>query len=255
MPLKDHPLKPSLREKFSSIIWKVELDEDQNLIAIETRDKNSHSAAFSSFDYSDGTCYFKEQTTENSWWWGLDRIHQGTVFLHGYKNEGSPEHSGIIAWDAKSGENKWHRFNYALDTISDQGVIVYNPLIQSSKPELLSPETGELLALMPGNRSYRRHIEFPDPYRDLALPDFIPANAVEPFLHLNYNGKDCWAFHIKTAEGFTQRLIITDKKEIILSDNLAEGIQKLNPEAFFIQKRYLFCIRNNNYEIASYLLS
>ena len=53
-------LQSSLREKFSSVIWKVELDESEDLVAIETRDKNTHSAAFSSFNYADGTCYFKE---------------------------------------------------------------------------------------------------------------------------------------------------------------------------------------------------
>lgn len=53
---------------------------------------------------------------------------------------------------------------------------------------------------------------------------------------------------------FIQKLVITENKEVILSNNFATGIQKLNPEAFFIHKSHLFCIRDNNYEIVSYSL-
>ncbi|HCN83600.1 MAG TPA: hypothetical protein DIT07_08255 [Sphingobacteriaceae bacterium] len=256
MQTLNQQLKPGLSEKFNSIIWKIEIDEGQELIAIETRDKNAHSAAFSSFNYVTGKCYLKEQNTENSWWWGLDRAYNGLLYLHGYKSESSPEHSGIIAWDAKTGKIKWQRFNYALDNISDQGLIVYNPSIQSAKPELISPETGTIKEIIAENALIQRHILFPEAYNNLLpLPDFIPSNAVEPFLYLDYHGKKCWSFHVKTEDGFTQKLIIAENDEIILSDNLATGIQKLNPEAFFMQKSYLFCIRNNNYEITSYLLS
>ncbi len=177
--------------------------------------------------------------------------------MHGYKNESSPEHSGIITWDAKTGETKWQRFNYALDTVSSRGLIVYNPSVQPLRPELISPETGETIqVLVTETAPLQRDIIFPEIYsKTLSLPDFIPPNAVEPFLHLKYDDKNCWAFHEKTEQGFTQKLIITQNDEIILTDNLAAGIQKLNPEAFFMQKSYLFCIRNNNYEITSYLLS
>lgn len=255
MPLSNHPLKASLSEKFNSIIWKIEIDENQGILAVETRDKDSHSAAFSSLNYKTGECYFKEQSTENSWWWGLDRAHAGLIYLHGYKSEGSPEHTGIIAWDAKTGTLNWQRFNYALHTITDQGLIVYNPAIQSARPELISPETGETIqAAVSANAAADRHLVFPKVYSS-PLPDFIPGNAVEPVLYLEHEGKSCWSFHVKDETGFTQKLIIAVNEEIILSDNLAAGIQKLNPEAFFMQKSYLFCIRNNNYEIASYLLS
>jgi hypothetical protein len=257
MQLSNHQLKPSLSEKFSSIIWKIEIDEDQEILAIETRDKDSHSATFSSLNYATGECYFKEQSTENSWWWGLDRAHKGLIYLHGYKSEGSPEHTGIIAWDAITGDVRWQRFNYALHTISEQGLIVYNPAIQSAKPEIISPETGEAIrAASSENIAIDRQIFFPEVYTDISLlPDFIPENAVEPFLKMDYQGKTCWAFHVKTENKFRQQLVITENDEIILSDILAIGIQKLNPEAFFMQKSYLFCIRNNNYEITSYSLS
>lgn len=257
MQISYQQLKPSLSEKFSSIIWKIEIDVDQELLVVETRDKNAHSAAFSSFNYATGECYLKEQSTENSWWWGLDRAYKGLIYLHGYKNENSPEHRGIIAWDAKTGETKWQRFNYALGTVSRQGLIVYNPSVQPLRPELISPETGETMKeQMAETDPLQRDILFPEIYdKLLPLPDFIPANAVEPFLHLDYIDKSCWAFHVKTEKGFTQKLLITQNNEIILTDNLAIDIPKLNPEAFFMQKSYLFCIRNNNYEIASYLLS
>lgn len=257
MQRSNQQLKPGLSEKFNSIIWKIEIDPDQELLAVETRDKSAHSATFSTFNYATGKCYLKEQSTENSWWWGLDRAHKGLIYLHGYKNESSPEHSGIIAWDAKTGETKWQRFNYALDTVSNQGLIIYNPSVQPQRQELISPETGETIkGPVTETTPIQRNILFPGIYdKTLPLPEFIPANAVEPFLHFKYYDKSCWAFHVKTEQGFTQKLIITQNDEIILTDNLATGIQKLNPEAFFMHKSYLFCIRNNNYEIASYLLS
>jgi hypothetical protein len=248
-------LKPALSEKFSAIIWKIEVDEAEAIIAIETRDRNSHSAAFSALNYKSGKCYFKEKSIENSWWWGLDKVHKGVVYLHGYKNESSPEHRGIIAWDALTGKTKWERFDYALDSVSDQGVLVYNPMIQPSKPELISAETGQTVKEKISANSVIIPILFPKIYNDLlSLPDFIPEDVVKPIVHLAYKEVVCWSFHVKTNDGFAQNLIVTRNKEIILSDNLATGIQKLNPEAFFIHKSYLFYVRNNNYELVSYLL-
>lgn len=255
MPGFQDKLRPSLNAKFRAVIWKIEVDETEPVIALETRDKEGRTAAFSTFNYESGQCYFRDKSLEDSWLWSLDKVHQHSLYLHGYKTESSPEHRGIIALDVKTGEIKWQRFDYALRYISDQGLVVCNSLIELPEPQVISPETGQLINdILPGT-GIKQHISFPEIYNDLlSLPGFIPENAVGPLLHLKHKDKNCWSFHIKNSEGYIQKLIISRNNEIILSDNLASGIQKLNPEAFFIHKSSLFFIRGNNCEIVSYLL-
>ena len=245
----------SLDQRFNSLIWKIEIDEENELIAIETRSAEKRSATFSVYNFLSGHCYFKEKSTENSWWWSLDRIHKGFMYLHGYKNEKSPERRGIIAWNAKTGEMAWQHFNYSLDKISAEGLIAHNTLIQPAREELLAPESGEIIRKnLEGYSELNRDIRFPEVYLSPSKPEFIAENLAGPIFYLEISEKTAWSFHVKTDEKFTQKLIVTENNSIILDKNLAEKIPKLNPEAFFMHKNYLFCIRDNNYIMTAYSL-
>ena len=50
-----------------------------------------------------------------------------------------------------------------------------------------------------------------------------------------------------------QRLIVYQQNSIFPDDIMSCGIQKLQPEAFFIKNNLLFYIRNKN-ELVSYLV-
>ena len=248
-------LKPSLSETFKGIIWKVETDDKKSIVAIESRDLANRITHFSAFDYENGTCFFKEITVEDGWFWSLDRVHSGIIFLHGYVNESNPEHKGIIAINDE-GEIAWQQFHNTLAEVTDKGLVVYNPKIQPKMASLISPLNGEVLSA--------RVMEFTPVERQIDLPDsldspeilqhLLPENLIGTVYHSSVNDKHIVVFHTKSGDLHNQQLIVVQQENILLEDYLATDIQKLNPEAFFIERGHLFYIRNDKREFVSYLV-
>jgi len=249
-----YTLKPSLTEKFEGIIWKIETDDKEPVIAIETRNIADRKTYYSAFNYLTGNCLFKEITVDDSWIWGLDRVHNGFVFLHSYINDNSPEHAGIIALNT-SGKIAWSHFNKTLEDITEQGLLVYNPKIQPKIFNVISADNGQTLAGDTSSAPLFQEVIIPDMKIDPA--DFgyvLPNNISVPFFYKHYNHKDILVYHTQTQNLFTQQLIVCQAESILFKDILAVDIQKMNPEAFFIQRNHLFYIRNNKQEFVSYLV-
>lgn len=251
-----YTLKPTLCKKFSGIIWRIETDVAHDQIAIETRYPNSKDVFFSVLNFKTGELFLDEIRTENDWWWNMDRLHQNTLLLHGYVSSNSPEHKGICAIDVTNGSTRWQNFSLALEGTSREGLIVYNPSMQPKKLQLVSLESGVVIKdSATGYTPLSRDIIFPGFFSDPALlPSFIPKNIASPVSYIKYNDKECWSFHTEKQGLYTEWLMISKEGEVVLSDILSSGIQKMNPEAFFIEKNHLFCIRSDQREIVSYLL-
>jgi len=250
-----YTLKPSLSETFKSIIWKIETDDTESVIAIETRNSSDRISHYSAYNYSTGECLFKEVTVEDSWHWGLDRVHQGIVFLHSYVHESHPEHKGIIALNNK-GNIAWQQFNKTLYDVTDEGLMIYNPKIQPKSFELIAAADGSKIS---GNTKeftpVQRNIVVPDILSDSALvKNLLPENVVEPIFYKKFNDKVILVYHVRNKNLFSQQLAVYQDGNLVLRDNLASDIQKLNPEAFFIERNHMFCIRSNKQQFVSYLV-
>lgn len=246
---------PTLSEMFKGIIWRVETDDHSTIVAIESRDVSNRTTYFSAFDYVSGEAFFKEITVQEGWFWSLDRVHSGMIYLHSYVNESSPEHKGIIALNS-SGEIAWQHFHKTLHEISDSGLIVYNPKIQPKIFELISAETGEVLSTkISGDTPLQRDIVIPEILEDSRqFSHLLPGNTYGPVFYLEINRKIILAFHTQKENFYTQQLAVYQDGTPLMQDILAADIQKLNPEAFFIQHNHLFYIRGNKQEFVSYLV-
>jgi hypothetical protein len=141
-------LKATITKSFKDRIWKVDLDSQNPIIAIETRAVEDHKTYFSAFNYATGETLYKEITVPDSWHWSLDKVHKGTIFLHSYVHDGSPEHKGIIAI-ATSGEIIWQHYHLTLHAVTNAGLLAYNPKVQPKMLQLLSAQTGEVINTNP----------------------------------------------------------------------------------------------------------
>ncbi len=248
-------IKPSLNEKFEGIIWKIEIDDKFPVVAIESRQADRHNTSFSAFNFETGECLFKEITVEDSWKWSLDRVSNNLVFIHSYLSEETPEHQGIIALDQR-GTIKWQQHNKALHTIAEEGLIITDPKVQGKWFDILNAENGVLLKSFASNYTpVPRDIIVPDFIYDKALlPIPLPENTIGEIAFKAHNNKIIACYHVANGNSFTQKLLISQKDELLLEDNLAHNILKRNPEAFFISHNHLFCIRDEKREIVSYLV-
>jgi|GEM_PF-651977 len=251
-----YTLKPALQANFKGIIWKVETDPGNCIIAIETRDPKNRTASYSAFNFETGATLFKDVTVQDSWHWGLDRACHNFVYLHSYINEKTPEHKAIIALDT-SGNIAWQIYNRTLDSAIADGLVVYNPAVQQKHYELLNPASGITEKSNINNFvPLGRNIYFPeitsDPYLLRRIEDM--GILVGPVSYLIHNSKECVSFHAAKNSILSQYLLILSKGNVIHEEILEHNIQKLNPEPFYIEQDHLFCIRNNKAEIVAYLV-
>ncbi|PRY52408.1 uncharacterized protein DUF4905 [Arcticibacter pallidicorallinus] len=251
-----YTLKPSLEANFEGIIWKVETDPINGIIAVETRNPEDRTAGFSAFNFKTGVTLFRDVSVQDSWHWGLDKVCHNFVYLHSYVNEKTPEHKSIIALNT-AGSIAWQIFNRTLDTATAEGLVVYNPSVQQKQYELLNPASGVTESFRISNFvPLERNIYFPE---IISPMDLLPAieelkTLVGPVSYLAHNGKKCISFHAAPDSVLSQYLLIISDGNIMHKEILEHNIQKINPEPFYIEQGHLFCVRNNKAEIVSYLV-
>ncbi|WP_069657813.1 DUF4905 domain-containing protein [Arcticibacter eurypsychrophilus] len=250
-----YTLKPSLQEKFKGIIWKIETNNTNGVIAIETRSSDNKEAFYSAFNFITGEKLFKEITVEDSWHWGLDKAFNDFVYLNGYVSEKSPEHKGVIALNHQ-GTIAWAAYNKTLETVAEEGLILYNPTFQQKELELADAATGKIMQNKVSHYTQlNRKIYFPEALEDILLfPDEIGSTLVGPVSYLSYKEKDCYSYHSQNDLIISQYLLIKQDNKTLHKEILEDNISKLNPEPFFIEENHLFCIRNNKREIVAYFV-
>lgn len=248
-------MKLTLSAKFEGIIWKVETDYLHAIIAVETRDIANRKTYFSAFNYESGELLFKEISVEDSWFWTIDCVYDGVILLHSYVNEGSPERKGIVALNS-NGDIAWQFFHKTRLTVSSEGIIVYDSKIQPRRLELISAVDGtEIRSNLTDYQALERAILVPAQV-DISnnIRNLFPENIVGPIYHREVAGKDLFVFHTQHENLFNQQITVVQHGKVILTDIMAGNIQKLNPEAFFIQQNHLFFIKNEKRELVSYSL-
>lgn len=235
------------------MIWKFVTDEESGLIAVESRNAELKEAAFSVFNYRDGSTLIKEKKFEQSWRLTLCAIKNGCFYLTAFESDSSPVSKGVIAADAKTGNILWQQFNISFYDARQEGLRVYNPALQPRKLELIDFLSGnriktEQLTSVPAS------ILLPVIVDDSMLPgwlDHLPISGEVSYLV--HPHKTFLCFHENTANGMQLRLIAYQGDTIFLDDILLRDIQKLQLETFMVQQNHLFYIRNRN-EIVTYFV-
>lgn len=244
-------LVPSLSEKFSGLIWKIKVST-HGLIAIETRNTELKQVSFSSFNFITGQKNFKERSYEETWNLSLAFAGDENLVLNAYEHTQTPESKGILSVNAKDGSVIWQQFNISLNEVRCGGLQVYDPRMQPRKYYWIDHASAEIIsAPLPDTDS---GIIFPESDPDFIIPDFIKHGVLTGELSvLNYFDKVIISFHEIYGDQLKQRLVVCQGDKIIIDDILISGIQKLQPEAFFIQQNHLFYIRYKE-EIIAYLI-
>lgn len=241
-----------LSETFSGLVWKVMVHRS-GVLAVETRNTDLKQVSFSVFSYITGETYFKELTYEESWNLSLAFAGEENLILIGYKNAESPESKGVLSINNKDGSLFWQKFNISLNQIHDDALQIYDSRLQPKKYTWINHITAELVAAPSES----------DPYTDIIFPKVDPAFVIPAFVErgtlagelsiLYFSDKVFLSFHEEDKGYLKQRLVVYQDDKVLIDDILIAGIQKLQPEAFFIQRNHLFYIKGKE-EMVSYLV-
>lgn len=244
-------LQPVLSESFSGLVWKV-MVHTTGVIAVETRKKDPHEVSFSAFNYHTGESYFKEKVFEENWNLSLAFAGEQNIILIGYKNSGTPESTGVISLSLKDGSVLWQRYNISLNQVQENGLQVYDSRLHPKKFFWIDHLTSATISAPP--RADFKNIIFPEIDNSFAIPPFIQHGLIAGEISvLKYSGKVFLSFHEEEMGYYKQRIIVYQHDKVLIDDILISGIQKLQPEAFFIQLNHLFYISHKE-KIVSYLV-
>lgn len=241
-----------LSERFSGLVWKVMVHRS-GLLAVETRNTELKQVVFSVFNYITGRTYFKEKSFEEGWNLSLAFAGEENLILLGYKSAESPESKGVLSVNVKDGTLFWQKFNVSLNQIQEDALEVYDSRLLPKKYTWINHITAELIAA-PSEIKVSSEIIFPEADHTFQIPAFVEhGNLAGELLVLYFSNKVFLSFHEDDMGNLRQRLVVYQGNKVLIDDILIAGIQKLQPEAFFIQRNHLFYIRGK-VEMVSYLV-
>lgn len=243
-----------LSEKFEGMIWKIEINEKHDLIAIETRTLESRKALFSVLNYKTGEILLKEKALQESWNLNLAYIAEKNLIITALNQPGSPESKGIISVSIQDAKVLWEHYNLSLNLATNEGLQVYDPRINPRRYSWISHITGENIVKAGKTEHKNETLKHPEINNLFQYPDFILIEEIiGEVSKLIIRDLTIISFHEKVQNNIHQRLLVYQYDTILLDEILIRDIQKLQPESFFMQNNHLFYIRNKN-EIVSYLV-
>jgi hypothetical protein len=241
-------LQPYISQTFNSTVWRLQIDAQADLMAVELRSEKDKQTSFASLNLANGQVYFNNLVMPERWLTGIEVVYNGVLLLHYYKHEGGPEHKTIIAIDATTGAERWSNYSLAFDHITINGPVAYNTAIQPKKLLLIDELTGQSI------RPYDELLDKPLEQK-IVVPDMVPAEQIargtlpdEPYgnvvHYLNHNSYIIVSLHTLKNGLLQQHLYILKDAEVVYYDLLNQHIQKLQPEAFVLHKNALIYIKN-----------
>jgi hypothetical protein len=243
-------LRPIIDHKFSSPVWRMEIDSITDTLFTEIRDATNKTVHFSSVSLKNGQLYFDNLQSEERWLTGIEAAYDGVLLLHNYQSEAGPAHKGLAALDAFTGKTIWSNYNMAFDHLTINGPLMFDTRFQPPKLFLSDIQAGTVI------RNYEHlvdldltnYLEFPqNESSEIALSLHLPDHCAENTIHyLEYNNLRIVSLHSISAGVLQQYLYIVNGEEVIYQDLLNTDIQKLQPESFMMYKSKLIYLKNQS---------
>ncbi|MCP2045276.1 DUF4905 domain-containing protein [Pontibacter sp. HSC-36F09] len=247
-------------------MWRIRLDAPGGWLALEVRDADLLQARFYTLHLPAGQLQELKLPDPNTWWLGLEDVHEHVLYLHGYGDRKLGQHKGIRAFATDSGIALWQQPELAFYGIEEQGLLAYD----------ISQESGELLLLESGygktiqndisqkeaaDRVQRFHqirfgaVQYPHLYREGEtyfgqVRDFLAQELdCEPVSVLEYAETDTClvvSYYLKTGVNKLDNfLAIFDLNGFLhLNELLAGAIDGVGSDTFFIFMRSLYFVQN-----------
>lgn len=243
-------------KKFEGLVWKILISSDHRYVAIESRSSEDKTVTFSTIELESGKDLIHDLLLPETWNISMAYAANNCLILTLFDHSLLPERKGIISIDAIKGTVNWERFNLSLSHADEHGLIVYDPKIQPEKHYRIDHQTAEILNDSDADSNYANSIQFPELLSHYKLPKGISEELILGNRSvLQSEDLEIVSFHQKVADTIylEQRLLVYQGDKVFIDDILISGIQKYQPESFFICNNRLFYIRSKC-EIVSYLV-
>jgi len=156
--LKEKQLKPAWIFDAGTLIWRIFFTSN-NLLIGETRNPDKKSTSFFCIDLHSGKPLWQNIGFDESWWIGIETVHEKWLILHGYIRPDMPEHRGIRVIDIESGKLLWKNDTLSYWFIDHELLYAHKYLFEKHIACELDIITGEILHENSDNLDQLREIQ------------------------------------------------------------------------------------------------
>ncbi len=196
-----------------------------------------------------------------SWWSTLIHATPGVILTRSYGEEGSPEHSELIAFDANSGKRLWMRSGIILEEAGLSAISVRH----LDQTVLLNIHTGEEVNIEMENAIEEnkklllpfRYINDSTHFKTVSnyLLSTYAVQAMHVIEYLEYQGLIFISFYVQGEEHMNNRLlVIDDEGQEEFQVTLGENLKGISDNTFFLFNGNLIFVDNRN-QFFNYLIS
>lgn len=122
-------LKPQWTFSTHHILWRF-LVSDNGLILGEDRDTENKTVSFFCIDMNTGAVLWRDKTYGEAWWIGIEALLGDRLYLHGFAQPDMPDHHGLIALDARTGDEAWRNTEISFYAADAEHVVGYRDLFE-----------------------------------------------------------------------------------------------------------------------------
>ncbi|MBI5662398.1 MAG: DUF4905 domain-containing protein [Ignavibacterium album] len=234
------------------------LPTDSDKIVIEERDREKKEVFFSCLDIQTGKKIFTDLQFEEKYWIGIEKIYKDVIFFHKFERPDLPNHKGIVAFDIKSQTTLWENQNKFISAGDDKVVLISNDygitkliLVDYLSGEIITDGT-EFLELTSQKEDYTSYTYAnkvsQQEFNSLAHPDFkkrISEYVIKDYVNFVSRDKtSLFSFHHINSDGKFNNIFfaVDEDGTILLQETLNTGLEKIEPESFFIKNDLLFLL-------------
>lgn len=247
-------LKQVFAQKINGLIWRIQIQEENNYLAIESRNVDTKKVLFSVLNYETGRIFFKDEPFAEPMNTHLAFLSEDTLLLKLNEHVDSPESSGLISIELNTAKILWEKYNVNIQQVTDYGIQIFDTKISPRRYYWINHLNTSILPEPSQISLNSNSILFPEINNEYSFPNFIEHGTIEGGVaELKIDGFQIICFHEKIEGKLQQKLLMYQNNKILHEDILISNIQKLQPESFFVLKKQLFYIRNKD-EIVSYFV-
>lgn len=254
-------------------IWRILPTEDSRLI-VEDRDIDKKEVYFNCIDENTGEILFKNVQLDEKYWIGIEIIHKNVILFHKFTKPDLPGHKVIIAFDINEQKVLWESDEYSFLFIHNDRLYVYKQRFEGRDFFTLDLNTGVVVEELGNDASgiialsdtidnlnkYKNYY-FPETYSaqsgnvvlDEIIAQYIAGQTVEGKIeYVFFDNLLLFNFYAKQGNGKLNNLfyaVDTQKKKLLLKEELNKNVNAFVPDSFFIKDLNLYLLKDKNYLI------
>ncbi|HEY0742856.1 MAG TPA: DUF4905 domain-containing protein [Chryseosolibacter sp.] len=248
-------------QTFSGVIWKTLVDDQSNVIYIESRDGEERKVTFAAWDIVHNEMLWSDVEFEEKWWISLGFVQDGILLLTHYTDTNNPDNKSVMAFDVQRKQMLWWKNNFVVAYVA-AGRVVGHDIKFGSRQVTLDIISGNEVQNSPGEFHASQNLKVIQPLQYIqgtshfdTVKAFIerkcaisPTHVVE---YCEYSSMIIVSVYTGTTDLANYLMVFNSEGDIVLKEQLGENLKGIAYDTFFILAGFLIFVKNKR-ELISY---